>query len=278
MENNQNRKVAFIPLFLSLCIIFLSIGYASGNSITDEIKGTLVASKQDGVFITDVVYDSSMNANNVDSKINNYHKTTLNSSIVLSNSSDSAITYRVTVYNSTDNNYKFNDVLYGEDFYDNNSIVFELTNLEKGDEIIGKGYITFYITFSYLNDTVSSNNILNSYLNFEFVLASELPATTEGLLVDFEYVNSWGGGSTYYFQYNIKVTNTTDSLIDGWQIVVPVPPESNMYSWGVDPTITDKYIILTPASYGEKIESGATYTGGGGQFIVSDGNFVPKAI
>lgn len=279
MENNQKRKVAFIPLFLSLCILLLSIGYASINSITGEIKGTLVANKQDGVFITDVVYDSSMNAIESDSSINNYYKTTLNSSIVLSNvASDSAITYKITVYNSMDYVYKFNNVLYGEEFYDNSNIVFELTGLNQGDEIVGKGYISFYVTFSYLDDVVSTNNILNSYLNFDFVKTGDFPTTTEGLEVEFEYVYSWGGEPTYYYQYNILVTNTTDSVIDGWQLVVPVPSGSKMNVWGVEYEATDEYIILTPVDYGKKIEPGATYTGGGGQFIVSDGNFVPTTI
>lgn len=53
-------------------------------------------------------------------------------------------------------------------FYDNENIVFELSGLTPGSKVDRKSGATFTITFHYLNNTLSENNILNSYLNFQF--------------------------------------------------------------------------------------------------------------
>lgn len=273
MKNNKKIKIAFIPLFLSLCIIFLSVGYASINSITGEIQGTLVAEKQDGVFITDVVYDSNMNADISNSSINNYHKTTLNSTIFLSDSSNSAITYRVTVYNSTNDNYRFNGVLFGRDFYDNDNIVFELTNLEEDDEIIGKGYITFYITFSYLNDVVSDNKVLNSYLNFDFVkIDSDVSSKLE---LTYDITNSWNSNDLYYYQVKFTLTNIGTNDFDGWSVDVPI---SAGYSYdtgwsssnGINFDYSNSYNLNISSPYLLSSGSSVSFTV---QIAVPDSNF-----
>lgn len=218
MKKEKKKKIAYIPLFLSLCIIFLSIGYASNNSITGEIKGKLIALKQEGVFITDVVYDSNLNANTTDSKINDYYKTTLNSSISLSDSNNSAITYKITVYNSSDSDYYFNGVKYDEEFYDNSGITFKLTDLELEDRIISNGYLTFYITFSYVDGVVSDNNILNSYLNFEF---KKVMSRSENLEFTYNIGNSWSNNGLYYYQIDCTLTNSGIVDVDNWTIDIP---------------------------------------------------------
>lgn len=171
---SKNKNITFkinsiFPFLILLSTIFMGIGYASINSITSEIKATVIAKKQEGVFITDVIYNSDNNANLTTSKINNYYQTVLNSHIELSKDNpSSSITYTVTIYNSSDSDLYFVKVKYDEQFYDNSNIIFKLDGIEPGFNLQSKQYITFNITFSYLEDSTLNNNVLNSYLNFEF--------------------------------------------------------------------------------------------------------------
>ena len=226
MKKKQDSSIVFLSVFLSISIIFLCIGYAANGSITGEIKGEVIAKKQDGIYITNVVYDSNMNADPNLSSINSYYQTTLNSTINLSTNSDegnSAITYLVTIYNSTSDVYRFNGVKFGDDFYDNENIIYELTNLNIGDKLVSKGYVTFYLTFSYLNDTVVDNNELNSYLNFDFINVGN------SLNEDFEIVYTldtiWDDGTTYYYQANFTVTNVGDVPVKNFDLDITLPTD-----------------------------------------------------
>ena len=232
MKNKKNVDVAY-PFLLFLSVIFLSIGYASINSITNEIKGKVTATVQQGVFITDVAYVSSNNANRYESKINNYHRTTLNSSIVLSPTyNDSSITYRITLYNNTTEDYSFNEVLYADEFYDNNGIIFTLEGLKKDEKILGKSYLTFYITFSYLDSTLADNNMLNSYLNFDFIESSNVSATDD-LELTYTIKEEWTEGETYYYKCEFILKNIGDMTVNSWTIDIPIE-EGYKYnsSWG----------------------------------------------
>lgn len=159
-----------VLLFLIILSTFLmSIGYASINSIFFDVNSSLAIDVQDGVFITEVNLVSNSSANTNDSKIIGFSQTTLNSNISLSNtSSTSSITYRVKVYNSNNEDYKFKGSKYDDAFYSNSDIVYELTNINVNDVILSKGYVEFDITFHYKDYVVGSSNVLNSYINFIF--------------------------------------------------------------------------------------------------------------
>ena len=70
---------------ITLTTIFMSIGYATINSITLDISGDVSLVSQDGLFITEVNYDSNNDANLEESKIITFSSTTLISRVVLSN-------------------------------------------------------------------------------------------------------------------------------------------------------------------------------------------------
>lgn len=171
MKNTLKIKKNYyviISIIILTSTIFMSIGYASINSIILDITGTASATAQGGVFITNVEYVSNNNADISSSTINNYYKTVLDSTIVLGTSISSNITYKVTLYNNSNKDYAFIGTVYADNFYDNSNIQFELNGLEKNDIIKANGgSITFSITFSYAG-TTTENNILNSYLNFKF--------------------------------------------------------------------------------------------------------------
>ena len=163
----RNNTLLLIMILISTLI--MGIGYASVNSITGEITGTVIAESQTGVFITDVIYASDVDANSKTSEIQNYLGTMMKSRIELSNSnSSSEITYKVIIYNNSNCEYGFEGVIYGDEFYDNKNITFSITGITKGDIIKPKEEKKITITFKYKDGKISENNILNSYLNFKF--------------------------------------------------------------------------------------------------------------
>ena len=87
-----------------------------------NVSGTALASAQEGVFITDVIYKSNNNASIDDSKIVGFYETLLNSEVVLSPDptiDGSSITYTVNVYNNSDINYIYVGTFFEEEFYSN---------------------------------------------------------------------------------------------------------------------------------------------------------------
>lgn len=195
MEEVANKKkipdsyTKIFPFLLLISTLFMSVGYASLNSITADITGDVLANAQYGVFITDVTYDSNNGADTVNSKIRGFYESTLNSRIVLSEDDNTSyITYKVTIYNSTNDIYAFDNVKYmtGEQTYDNENISFELIGLDNMTLLQGKESITFSIKFYYKEIDID-NNILNSYLNFSFKKAHSI-----------NYINIDNGGFPIY--------------------------------------------------------------------------------
>ncbi len=148
---------------------FLGIGYAQISGIDLSVDGVASMSEQSGIIISDIHYSNDNNAILSESKINTYYQTLLDSKNTLGDTLDSYITYEMTITNLTDENVIFDKVVYSSEFYDNEDIIFELTNLQHGDLLEAHEAITFQITFKYKTDlTEVTNNVLNSYLNFKF--------------------------------------------------------------------------------------------------------------
>jgi len=168
MKKEKNRVLPYL-IFIFIATLFMSIGYAAINAISLDIGGTVTASAQENVFITNVEYVSNVDADVSNSEILNFIQTTMNSKITLSSTNpNSSITYRVTLHNNSNVSYYFDEVKYDSSFYDNQDIVFN-TSLSRLDEIQSNGSLTFTITFSYKDNVVANEHILNSYLNFAFL-------------------------------------------------------------------------------------------------------------
>ena len=161
-------KNLMLLMAITIAVMVMGIGYSAINSITGEITGNILAEAQEGVFITDVENVSNVDANMTNSKIENLTKTTLKSIVELSNTNPlSSITYKVTVYNSSKDIYKFTEVKYDKEFYDNEAITFEITGFIPEQKIQPNETKEILITFKYKDITaVPTNRILNSYLNF----------------------------------------------------------------------------------------------------------------
>ena len=130
MKKKKVNRLYTCLIIVLICL--LAIGYATVESIILDITGSGNADLQDGIYITEVNYDKSVGADTENSEIIYAHQTLLNSNIILSETDqNSSITYEITIYNSNDTCYAFDEVKYivGDETYSNEDITFELNNL-----------------------------------------------------------------------------------------------------------------------------------------------------
>ena len=161
------RKNMTLLFLLFMSIILMGIGYASIQSVTGEITGKASSKMQDGVFITNVEYVSDVDANKDSSKIELYSGTMMKSTVKLSSTNiNSQIKYKVTVYNNSEERLPFTGVRHGDEYYDNNDIIFEVNGFKPGQTIEPKETKDIIITFKYKNN-IPENTVLKSYLNFK---------------------------------------------------------------------------------------------------------------
>ena len=177
MRKTKISKNMILLIIMFIAIMIMGIGYASIESVTGEIEGKVIADAQSGVFITEVEYISDIDANKASSTINNFLGTMLNSTIDLSKTNpESEITYKVTVYNSSEETVPFVGIVYGDEFYDNPNIVYEIKEGFQIGQTIGPNETKeIYITFKYKDiSIVPEDTILKSYLNFKMTAPNRL--------------------------------------------------------------------------------------------------------
>ena len=171
-RNKRNYfNIYLIALFFAS--VFMCIGYATVNNVSLDLVGSANIKAEPRIFIFDADIDGNSDANISASSIDLYYDTMLQSTVVLNNDVDSTLSMEITIKNTTSNNAYFEEVAYGNNFYDNNNIDFTLTGLEVNQKLAAHGSITFTITFKYTDQYIASNpstftNTLNSYLNFKF--------------------------------------------------------------------------------------------------------------
>lgn len=167
----MNSKVLKVIMCITVAFLFafIGIGYAQITDILD-VQGTADIRPQQGVFITNVSSADGFSGNR-------YIGSILNSTADLSGKSE--ITVNVTVYNNSNTIYGFNVMKYviGDDTYDNENIVIT-TAMEKKSKnwvVEPNGYLTFPITYSFAKGASTSNPILNSVVEYEFLPFDEIP-------------------------------------------------------------------------------------------------------
>ena len=163
------KKWKILLMISSFLFSFMCIGYAA-LSDSFVITGNLGAGVQDRVFITDV----DILSGGVNTKVNTFSSTTLNSTVELDNNFSATAVLKVTFFNNTTTDYYFDEIVYLDDpnAYDNSNITFTAdefssNNLISKPVISGGDYLTCEVTFSYVSSNIS-NNTLNSLLNFSF--------------------------------------------------------------------------------------------------------------
>ena len=167
----KQKKIRF-PLYSFLIVFFtliMGVGYASVNGVSLDIEGTSVAIEQKNIFITDAHLVDSIGVDMTLSKVETAYQTMFHSNVVLSSSNpDSSVTFEITVYNSSNEEYFFKGTNFDDKFYNNADITFDLSGISVGTLLSGKEFLTFNITFHY-NNGIATSNELSSYINFEFV-------------------------------------------------------------------------------------------------------------
>lgn len=263
-KTKEPRKWIFLLLIL-ISMLFMSIGYAGINSIILDLTGEIIAEAQEGIFITDVSYKDSINAEQANQEIINVYKTILNSKINLSETlEDSSITYNITVYNKIDTTYKFVGVTYDEDVYSNNNITFDVSGIKVGDKILSGKSLTFSITFKYIDNIDMTeenfNNVLTSVLDFNFerdaipVLANKMipiyyesgewKKTTSSSDNWHDYYNGkWVNALTYNHNlvYNQAENDSEIKVFNGTSDYINLG--SANYNFGTDITLMSRFKI-----------------------------------
>lgn len=183
-ERKKFKIIETYSVLLFIAILFMCIGYAEISGVLVNITGTVEATSQEGVFIADVVLKENNNADTEHSKINYYIGTMLDSQIALGNTADSTITYEITLYNNSDKDYVFIDVLTDTTdatVYDDENIEFTVSGIEEYKTTIAPTQsLKFTITFKYKDGTNITNNTLISKLNFRFKESPKLVLSNEG--------------------------------------------------------------------------------------------------
>lgn len=167
----------------------MGIGYASVNSVILTIDGKATGKIQDGVYIEQVRYVKSTNADIENSDLYNIYKTNTESKVILSKTDDtSSITYEISIFNKTAFDQKFIGIIYDDEFYNNKDIVPVLNEkLQIGDILKSNERVIFEVTFKYsenITDFSSVINELNAKINFEFHYIERLLNSSDPIFDD----------------------------------------------------------------------------------------------
>ncbi len=191
LKNNKDIKVKDknfkykVLIFFALVFVtlFLSIGYAQ---VINELSvvGTVEATVQNGVFISNIVYDSSRsyNVSSENGNINNFIQNTYNSNISLPNL-NSRYTYKVSLYNNTQDTLAYsgttpskqsvqNSNIEIEGTYTNTDIWFVVTDasgneVDSSTKLSSNSGIDLYVTF-YYKDGATAVGDLNTLMAINF--------------------------------------------------------------------------------------------------------------
>lgn len=174
MKKKKKNKLPYcynkmFPLLLFVATLFMGIGYATINSISLEVSGTALAQEPDGLFISLIEFSESKNENIEKMNTISTFQTTLNSEVILSNNDpQSYVSYIITIYNNTSDNYYYMGTVFVDDFYNNEDIVYTVEKINTDSILRSNSVAVFEITFQYKDSTLPDSNILNSYIKFCF--------------------------------------------------------------------------------------------------------------
>lgn len=174
------------PLLLIIATFMMSIAYASVNGTDLNIATNITGIKEEAVVISEITEISSTNAK---LEVKSTNGTIINTHVLLSTKNIATeVTYSFTIYNNTDHDYYFEDILCDTEtteFYSNPNIIYQATAPAPGTVLPSNRSTTITLTFSYKdgatpNDTI---NELDAIINFKFEPLSTLIKNIETTLV-----------------------------------------------------------------------------------------------
>lgn len=158
-------------LFIIIMIIItnsIGIGYASISGVILDITGDASIKKEENTVITDVTFFSGTNVNNTLSSIKYNYGTLIDAHIVLGDSIDSSITYKVVISNRQNTPVKYRGDVVDPLFYDNELISYSVSGIVENEIIQPNTSKELYITFRYASEDTTHNVLNKAYINFKF--------------------------------------------------------------------------------------------------------------
>jgi hypothetical protein len=260
----KKRKVILrVSLLISIFLFAAGVGYAklsSSISITGLVEGSLsradykMDSSSDSRLsmttpIVNTWYSNNLYYYNYTFKIYNNTTEAISSFIATLDFNTSISNVEIWNYEYTIANKRFtiNDTL--------NSLM--------GDN---SADVAFTISSSSPNLSLATVKLQginpNSYEEFT---ASQMP-------VQFTVTNSWG---SYYYQYDIKITNKTGKKLTAWSIEIPLPiGTTRTGGWNADFQMNNQTLIISNLSYNGNINKNGSTTIGI-QLSTNINNYMP---
>ena len=173
-------KIKYFSKFLFAVVVFVMVLSTVGVYATWKYSAPTTSSNvlkvgadlKQTVYITEAAYSTG----NGSITINGYKETNFNSMVTLTSANSSSVTVNVAVYNNANETYAFNAVKYLSENYSNADIICTLSTLKHGDKIAPGETLEFDAVFKFKNNKASTDTVLTSILNFEFLPLDELPA------------------------------------------------------------------------------------------------------
>ena len=210
MKKRIKFKNGFFSSLIIIVSFFMSIGYASVNSVILDINSSVTVKANKGLYISNVEITDE---NNALGYINIYDGRFLKCTTNLSMTDPaSTVTYKITITNNTPYIYGYSNTKYiiGENTYDNENIIFEINGITTETELNSNESITFYITFKYNDPSNITNNILHSELSFIFKNLSAMQLSSLIKLNEAPLVNS--GLSQFENKYYFVGSNVNNNI------------------------------------------------------------------
>ena len=226
------KMIGWQGIILFLAILFMTIAYAQITGQQMTVEADVTAEAQEGVFIADVVSQDTTNG-----KINYYQDTLLSSKVTLP-SSTSTVTYEVTLYNNSNQDYVYIGELIDENAYKgangekNESIGYTINGLTKGVTTIApKASLTFTITFAFKDGADTTDNVLESIINFRFKELPIIDLSNEGETYTLE--NAYPGFETTGYTFTVaNYTQTNTNFVPmtyGFETTIDSPMQAKIY-------------------------------------------------
>ena len=208
-----------IVFLIIIAFAFMSVGYAEVTDVELGITGKVEANNQEGVFITEITQLSEVNADTINSRMDSFIKTTVDAKIILGDSLDSSITYQMSLYNNSDKEYVFIDIMTAEtedNVYNNENIAIELNGIEKYTTTIGaKEELTYTVTFKYVEGADLLKNKVTDKLNFRFQEIPKIVLDKEGQNDLISIEKNYGEAKQYLFTiFNYEVLENGQEKIN----------------------------------------------------------------
>lgn len=269
----KNKKNLIYITFIFIALCFMTVTYSALNTEL-LIDGKAHVRVDADIRINKIEFVSS--SNDAKEQYNSdYSKDSITTGIVLPND-DSEITYKVTINNKSENKYVISDITSLSNL---DNVYYEIDGYNLKDTIDPDSELELLVTYKTNSGSGDLKNIvLEMDFKKQYILTLKTPlgsttskyiyeGSTYGELPSLEYsdtyrydpepsglkteysINSWGSNPTTY-QFNLKITNTSNSAKSNWSVSYPVPADAKIAGlWSGNAVIADGYLTVSSGDY-----------------------------